>query len=71
MPTHRSWVEFPQAPGITTAPLERDVPGAAFFIGQTVRSNRRCEECRHLAIHGGRFSNRVSANAEGVPEGGG
>ncbi len=43
----------------------RDVPGAAFFIGQTFRLRRRCEESRHLAILGGRVSNRVLADVVG------
>ena len=35
------------------------------FTGQTSQSNRRCEEGRHRAIHGGTLSNRISANAVG------
>jgi hypothetical protein len=49
----------------TSAPLQRDVPGTAFFLEQASRQSRRCEECRYLAIHGDTLCNRVPANVVG------
>ena len=46
-------------------PLQRDVPGAAFFTRQTFKRQRRCEESRHRTIHGDTLSGRVSANGVG------
>jgi len=43
------------------------VPGATFFTGQAPRPRRRCDESRHRAIHGERFSNRISAEGSRPP----